>query len=56
MNATDSPLFRDILLYCGQNKITEEDVPHRTAFTAAAHAMYWLEKEKIDAEMKVSLA
>jgi hypothetical protein len=53
MSSVDSPLFRDILLYCGQNKVAEEDVPHRTKLTAAAHAMYLLEKYRIDSEIKV---
>ena len=49
----ENPEFQDILLYCGQGAFNERDTPHRDKLAAAAWAMYLLEKDKIDAEMKV---
>ncbi|KAG8702737.1 hypothetical protein FRC11_011224 [Ceratobasidium sp. 423] len=45
--------FQDLLLYCGQNKIKEANIPHRNKLARAAWAMYLLEKQVIDAELKV---
>ncbi|CUA78443.1 Putative AC transposase [Rhizoctonia solani] len=51
----ECPEFRELILYCGQNKIKESDIPHRHKLAKAAWAMYLLEKEVIDAEMKCAL-
>ncbi|KDN33246.1 hypothetical protein RSAG8_13663, partial [Rhizoctonia solani AG-8 WAC10335] len=51
----ECPEFRDVILYCGQNKIKEADIPHRSKLAKVAWAMYLLEKETIDAEMKRAL-
>ncbi|CAE6511697.1 unnamed protein product, partial [Rhizoctonia solani] len=52
MNVVEKEEFRELLIYCGQGRIRDQDIPHRDKLTAAAWAMYLLEKEKIDDEMK----
>ncbi|KDN41816.1 hypothetical protein RSAG8_07187, partial [Rhizoctonia solani AG-8 WAC10335] len=52
MNVVEKEEFRELLIYCGQGRIRDQDIPHRDKLTAAAWAMYLLEKGKIDNEMK----
>ncbi|KAG9082994.1 hypothetical protein FRC07_014046 [Ceratobasidium sp. 392] len=51
MNVVEGPKLRDLILYCGQGNIKDEDVPHRDKLACAAWAMYLLEKNKIDGNM-----
>lgn len=53
MNAIESPELRELILFCGQSQINDSDIPHRNKLSTAAWAMYLLEKNKIDEEMKV---
>ncbi|CUA71633.1 hypothetical protein RSOLAG22IIIB_09736 [Rhizoctonia solani] len=52
MNVIEKDELRGLLIYCGQGRIQDKDIPHRDKLTTAAWAMYLLEKEKIDNEMK----
>ncbi|KAG8712503.1 hypothetical protein FRC09_019804 [Ceratobasidium sp. 395] len=54
LNLVKSPEFQDLVLYCGQGRIREQDIPHRNKFATAAWVMYLLEKEKIDNDMKTA--
>ncbi|QRV92764.1 AC9 transposase [Ceratobasidium sp. AG-Ba] len=54
LSLVETPEFRDLILYCGQGRIHEQDVPHRDKLATAAWAMYLLEKGKIDEDMKQS--
>ncbi|KAG8729906.1 hypothetical protein FRC10_003305 [Ceratobasidium sp. 414] len=52
LNVVEAPEFRELVLYCGQGRIKDQDMLHRDKLATAALAMYILEKGKIDNDMK----
>jgi hypothetical protein len=52
-NVLECPEFRDLLLYLGDGKISNADVPHRTKLTQMVLEEYWREYNKIKEDLKV---
>ncbi|KEP45315.1 putative transposase, partial [Rhizoctonia solani 123E] len=53
-NVVESPEFRDFILFTGQGHLQDKDVPHRDKIVAVAEAMYYVEKNLIDSDMKAA--
>ena len=55
LNLVENPIFRELLIYVGGGKCTEEDIPHRTKLTAEIIEAWKEERRQFSNEMKVCL-
>lgn len=56
INVIDNPHFRELLLYLGQGRIMDGEIPGRTLLTQSIMGAWREEREQFHQEMKVGWA